>query len=141
MKAMAKRGVLAVVGTALCAMCLSGCGKQPDNEMVLRATVEQVNALTPMEVDEITSLDSASYVLPTTLRYHYTLALDSLTETERADMVAYMRATLPDRLRAESGSAAMSEMSITLHYLYRNPAGEMLYEVAIAPAEYAPVAD
>ena len=139
---MVRRGALAC-GIALCAMWLSGCGRlrMPDNEMVLRTSVERVNALTPMAVDEITRLDSASYVLPTTLRYHYTLALDSLTEAERADMVAYMRATLPDRLRAEDGSAALSELEITLHYLYNNPAGELLYEVAIAPAEYAPEAD
>ena len=137
MKAMAKRGVLAVVGTALCAMCLSGCGKQPDNEMVLRATVEQVNALTPMEVDEITRLDSASYVLPTTLRYHYTLALDSLTETERADMVAYMRATLPDRIREEKGSEALGRLGVELQYCYFNPSGKLLLELAVAPTEYA----
>jgi hypothetical protein len=138
---MAKRVALAVCGIVFCAMCLSGCGKQPDNEQVLRTAVDQINTQTPMKIDEITRLDSASYVLPTTLHYHYTLALDSLSEAERADMVAYMRATMPDRLRAESGSAAMSEMSITLHYLYNNPAGELLYEVAIAPEEYAPVAD
>ena len=137
MKAMAKRGVLAVVGTALCAMCLSGCGKQPDNEMVLRATVEQVNALTPMEVDEITRLDSASYVLPTTLRYHYTLALDSLTETERADMVAYMRATLPDRIREEKGSEALGRLGVELQYCYFNPSDKLLLELAVAPTEYA----
>lgn len=134
---MAKRGVLAVVGTALCAMCLSGCGKQPDNEMVLRATVEQVNALTPMEVDEITRLDSASYVLPTTLRYHYTLALDSLTETERADMVAYMRATLPDRIREEKGSEALGRLGVELQYCYFNPSGKLLLELTVAPTEYA----
>lgn len=133
---MAKRGALAC-GIALCAMWLSGCNQLPDNEMVLRASVEQINTRTPMVVDEITRLDSASYVLPATLRYHYTLALDSLSEAERADMIAYMRATLPDRLRAEVGSAALSELYITLHYLYNNPAGELLYEVAIAPAEYA----
>ena len=126
-------------GIALCAMWLSGCGRLrlPDNEMVLRTSVEQINVRTPMVVDEITRLDSASYLLPATLRYHYTLALDSLSEAERADMAAYMRATLPDRLRAEVGSAALSELEITLHYLYNNPAGELLYEVAIAPEEYA----
>lgn len=126
-----------MVGTALCAMCLSGCGKQPDNEMVLRATVEQVNALTPMEVDEITRLDSASYVLPTTLRYHYTLALDSLTETERADMVAYMRATLPDRIREEKGSEALGRLGVELQYCYFNPSDKLLLELAVAPTEYA----
>ena len=126
-------------GIALCAMWLSGCGRLrlPDTEMVLRTSVEQINVRTPMVVDEITRLDSASYLLPATLRYHYTLALDSLSEAERADMVAYMRATLPDRLRAEVGSAALSELEITLHYLYNNPAGELLYEAAIAPEEYA----
>ena len=122
-------------------MWLSSCNQLPDNEMVLRTSIEQINTRTPMEVDEITRLDSASYVLPATLRYHYTLALDSLSEAERADMIAYMRATLPDRLRAEVGSAVLSELEVTLHYLYNNPAGELLYEVAIAPAEYAPEAD
>lgn len=137
---MARRGALAC-GIALCAMWLSSCNQLPDNEMVLRTSIEQINTRTPMEVDEITRLDSASYVLPATLRYHYTLALDSLSEAERTDMIAYMRATLPDRLRAEVGSAVLSELEVTLHYLYNNPAGELLYEVAIAPAEYAPEAD
>ena len=89
-------------GIALGAMCLSGCGrKQPDRELVLRVATENVNAMSPVEVDEITRLDSASYVLPATLRYHYTLAIDSLSEAEHADMKAYMRSTLPERLRAE----------------------------------------
>lgn len=134
---MAKRGVLAVVGTALCAMCLSGCGKQPDNEMVLRATVEQVNALTPMEVDEITRLDSASYQLPATLRYHYTLSIDSLSVAERADMVAYMRATLPDRIREEKGSEALGRLGVELQYCYFSPSGKLLLELTVAPTEYA----
>ena len=137
MKAMAKRGVLAVVGTALCAMCLSGCGKQPDNEMVLRATVEQVNALTPMEVDEITRLDSASYQLPATLRYHYTLSIDSLSVAERADMEEYMRATLPDRIREEKGSEALGRLGVELQYCYFNPSGKLLLELTVAPTEYA----
>ena len=137
MKAMAKRGVLAVVGTALCAMCLSGCGKQPDNEMVLRATVEQVNALTPIEVDEITRLDSASYQLPATLRYHYTLSIDSLSVAERADMEEYMRATLPDRIREEKGSEALGRLGVELQYCYFNPSGKLLLELAVAPTEYA----
>lgn len=134
---MAKRGVLAVVGTALCAMCLSGCGKQPDNEMVLRATVEQVNALTPMEVDEITRLDSASYQLPATLRYHYTLSIDSLSVAERADMEEYMRATLPDRIREEKGSEALGRLGVELQYCYFNPSGKLLLELTVAPTEYA----
>lgn len=119
------------------ALSLSGCDKKPDKEAVLQASVEQINDLSPIEVDEITRLDSASYELPATLRYHYTLALDSLSEAERADMVAYMRATLPDRLRAEKGTAAMAELEIELHYLYNNPSGEPLCEVVIQPAEYA----
>ena len=134
---MAKRGVLAVVGTAFCAMCLSGCGKQPDNEMVLRATVEQVNALTPMEVDEITRLDSASYQLPATLRYHYTLSIDSLSVAERADMEEYMRATLPDRIREEKGSEALGRLGVELQYCYFNPSGKLLLELTVAPTEYA----
>lgn len=134
---MTKRGVLAVVGTALCAMCLSGCGKQPDNEMVLRATVEQVNALTPMEVDEITRLDSASYQLPATLRYHYTLSIDSLSVAERADMEEYMRATLPDRIREEKGSEALGRLGVELQYCYFSPSGKLLLELTVAPTEYA----
>lgn len=126
-----------MVGTALCAMCLSGCGKQPDNEMVLRATVEQVNALTPMEVDEITRLDSASYQLPATLRYHYTLSIDSLSVAERADMVAYMRATLPDRIREEKGSEALGRLGVELQYCYFSPSGKLLLELTVAPTEYA----
>lgn len=118
-------------------VCLSGCGKQPDREEVLRTTVESVNSLAPIEVDEITRLDSASYQLPATLRYHYTLALDSLSVAERADMIEYMRATLPERLREERGSAALAELGVELHYLYGNPSGEPLFVVEIAPEEYA----
>lgn len=139
MRRVAKRVTLAVCGIALGAMCLSGCGrKQPDRELVLRVAAENVNAMSPVEVDEITRLDSASYVLPATLRYHYTLAIDSLSEAEHADMKAYMRSTLPGRLRAEKAMADMAKLEVTLLYLYNNPSGEPLLEVAIAPAEYAP---
>lgn len=124
---------------ALCAVCLSGCGnRQPDREMVLRASVDNVNAMSPVEVDEITRLDSASYLLPATLRYHYTLALDSLSAAEHADMEAYMRSTLPKRLRAEKAMADMAKLEVTLLYLYNNPSGDPLLEIEIAPAEYAP---
>ncbi len=126
---------------AIVVICLSGCGKQPDRESVLRISVEQVNALTPVEVDAITRLDSATYSLPATLHYHYTLALDSLSEAERADMVAYMHSTLPEKLRAESGTAALSCLGVELRYRYNNPLGELLYELCIAPEEYAPLAE
>lgn len=126
-------------GIALGVVCLSGCGrKQPDRELVLRVATENVNAMSPVEVDEITRLDSASYVLPATLRYHYTLAINSLSAAEHADMKAYMRSTLPGRLRAEKAMADMAKLEVTLLYLYNNPSGEPLLEVAIAPAEYAP---
>lgn len=139
---MAKRVTLAVCGIALGVVCLSGCGKrQPDRELVLRASVENVNAMSPVKVDEITCLDSASYLLPATLRYHYTLALDSLSEAEHADMEAYMRSTLPVRLRAEKAMTDLAKLEVTLLYLYNSPSGEPLLEVAIAPAEYAPMAE
>lgn len=129
-------------GIALGAVCLSGCGrKQPDRELVLRVATENVNAMSPVEVDEITRLDSASYVLPATLRYHYTLAIDSLSAAEHADMEVYMRSTLPERLRAEKAMADMAKLEVTLLYLYNNPSGEPLLEVAIAPAEYAPTVE
>lgn len=130
--------IVAYVAWAISAVvCLSGCGEQPDREEVLRTTVESVNALAPIEVDEITRLDSASYQLPATLRYHYTLALDSLSAAERADMIEYMRTTLPERLREERGSAALSALGVELQYLYGNPSGEPLFVVEIAPEEYA----
>lgn len=122
-------------------MCLVACGSQPSTESVLSVTVEQVNALTPIEVDEITRLDSASYSLPATLHYHYTLALDSLSAAERADMEAYMRSTLPTRLREEQGSEALSRLGVELQYRYNNPSGEALLELTIAPDEYAPLTE
>ncbi len=142
MRKVAKRVTLAMCGIALGAVCLSGCGrKQPDRELVLRVATENVNAMSPVEVDEITRLDSASYVLPATLRYHYTLAIDSLSAAEHADMEVYMRSTLPERLRAEKAMADMAKLEVTLLYLYNNPSGEPLLEMAIAPAEYAPTVE
>lgn len=117
--------------------CIVGCGKQPDRESILRASVEQVNTLTPIEVDEVTRLDSATYQLPATLRYHYTLAFDSLSAAERSDMTAYMRSTLPSKLRTEDGMVALGRLGVELQYCYGNPSGELLFEINIAPEEYA----
>ena len=130
--------IIACVAWAISAVvCLSGCGEQPDREEVLRTTVESVNALAPIEVDEITRLDSASYQLPATLRYHYTLSIDSLSVAERADMEEYMRATLPDRIREEKGSEALGRLGVELQYCYFNPSGKLLLELTVAPTEYA----
>ena len=130
--------IIACVAWAISAVvCLSGCGEQPDREEVLRTTVESVNALAPIEVDEITRLDSASYQLPATLRYHYTLSIDSLSVAERADMEEYMRATLPDRIREEKGSEALGRLGVELQYCYFNPSGKLVLELTVAPTEYA----
>ena len=88
-------------------------------------------------MDEITRLDSASYQLPATLRYHYTLSIDSLSVAERADMEEYMRATLPDRIREEKGSEALGRLGVELQYCYFNPSGKLLLELTVAPTEYA----
>lgn len=134
-----RRVVLAVV-VAMFGSAVTSCNRlQPSVEEVLQLTIEQVNGLTPIEVDEITRLDSASYGEPAQLRYHYTLMLDSLSSTERDDMVAYMRKVIPDRIRAEQGTAELNAMGVTFVYLYTNPSGEPLFELSFAPAEYAPI--
>ena len=134
-----RRVVLAVV-VAMFGSAVTSCNRlQPSVEEVLQLTIEQVNGLTPIEVDEITRLDSASYGEPAQLRYHYTLMLDSLSSTERDDMVAYMRKVIPDRIRAEQGTAELNVMGVTFVYLYVNPSGEPLFELSFAPAEYAPI--
>lgn len=132
-----RRVVLAVV-VAMFGSAVTSCNRlQPSVEEVLQLTIEQVNGLTPIEVDEITRLDSASYGEPAQLRYHYTLMLDSLSSTERDDMVAYMRKAIPDRIRAEQGTAELNVMGVTFVYFYTNPSGEPLFELSFAPAEYA----
>ena len=134
-----RRVVLAVV-VAMFGSAVTSCNRlQPSVEEVLQLTIEQVNGLTPIEVDEITRLDSASYGEPAQLRYHYTLMLDSLSSTERDDMVAYMRKVIPDRIRAEQGTAELNVMGVTFVYLYVNPSGEPLFELSFAPAEYEPI--
>lgn len=132
-----RRVVLAVV-VAMFGSAVTSCNRlQPSVEEVLQLTIEQVNGLTPIEVDEITRLDSASYQLPATLRYHYTLSIDSLSVAERADMEGYMRATLPDRIREEKGSEALGRLGVELQYCYFNPSGKLLLELTVAPTEYA----
>lgn len=132
-----RRVVLAVV-VAMFGSAVTSCNRlQPSVEEVLQLTIEQVNGLTPIEVDEITRLDSASYQLPATLRYHYTLSIDSLSVAERADMEEYMRATLPDRIREEKGSEALGRLGVELQYCYFNPSGKLLLELTVAPTEYA----
>lgn len=132
-----RRVVLAVV-VAMFGSAVTSCNRlQPSVEEVLQLTIEQVNGLTPIEVDEITRLDSASYQLPATLRYHYTLSIDSLSVAERADMEEYMRATLPDRIREEKGSEALGRLGVELQYCYFNPSGKLLLELTVAPIEYA----
>lgn len=132
-----RRVVLAVV-VAMFGSAVTSCNRlQPSVEEVLQLTIEQVNGLTPIEVDEITRLDSASYQLPATLRYHYTLSIDSLSVAERADMEEYMRAMLPDRIREEKGSEALGRLGVELQYCYFNPSGKLLLELTVAPTEYA----
>ncbi len=132
-----RRVVLAVV-VAMFGSAVTSCNRlQPSVEEVLQLTIEQVNGLTPIEVDEITRLDSASYGEPAQLRYHYTLSLDSLSAAEREDMITYMRKAIPERIRAEQGTAELNVMGVTFVYLYTNPSGEPLFELSFAPAEYA----
>ncbi len=134
-----RRVVLAVV-VAMFGFVVTGCNRlQPSVEDVLQLTVDQVNKLTPIEVDEITRLDSASFGEPAQLRYHYTLSLDSLSAAEREDMITYMRKAIPERIRAEEGTAELNAMGVTFVYLYVNPSGESLFDISFAPAEYAPI--
>lgn len=132
--------VALVAVVAMSGFAATSCSRlQPSVEEVLQLTIEQVNGLTPIEVDEITRLDSASYQLPATLRYHYTLSIDSLSVAEREDMITYMRKAIPERIRAEEGTAELNAMGVTFVYLYVNPSGESLFDLSFAPAEYAPI--
>ena len=134
-----RRVVLAVV-VAMFGSAVTSCNRlQPSVEEVLQLTIEQVNGLTPIEVDEITRLDSASFGEPAQLRYHYTLSLDSLSAAEREDMITYMRKAIPERILAEEGTAELNAMGVTFVYLYVNPSGESLFDLSFAPAEYAPI--
>lgn len=132
--------VALVAVVAMSGFAATSCSRlQPSVEEVLQLTIEQVNGLTPIEVDEITRLDSASFGEPAQLRYHYTLSLDSLSAAEREDMITYMRKAIPERIRAEEGTAELNAMGVTFVYLYVNPSGESLFDLSFAPAEYAPI--
>lgn len=132
------RTIVAMCGVVVCAMALVGCGTKPTPESVLPTVVERLNMQMPVEVDEITILDSASYVLPSTLRYHYTIVVDSLSAAEREDMEAYMRQTLPQRVSEESGVEPLRKLNVRFEYHYGNLRGEPLFSVEIEPEEYAP---
>ncbi len=123
-------------GAALLAAVLlfAGCGaadKQIDKK--LAEAVEQINAMCPMQVDEVTTLTSAEALPGKVFRYHYTVALPEGVDTSALEAVVPQMKQL---VKTNADLALMRQAGVTFSYCYSDAEGNEIYAFDITPEDY-----
>ncbi len=107
-----------------------------DRVSELQQTVDEMNRKTPMEVDEITRLDSVAAKGDSDIFYYYTLPETEIAEINADTINKYVRPVIIDNAKNNPGLEILRKKKITMNYLYYDKNGEFIEEVAVRPDMY-----
>lgn len=119
---------------------LSSAGVEPLRgrvpiERQLTAMAAELTSQAPTMVDEETRLDRVEAGPGRTLNYHYTLIT---TGREDLDLEAFenvLREQLIEQYRDHPGMKPFRDEDVTLVYIYRDKAGDMLSQIQLSPSD------
>ncbi|PHQ28596.1 MAG: hypothetical protein COA80_00280 [Leeuwenhoekiella sp.] len=101
----------------------------------LHEAATQLNAKTPMQLDEETTLDSAAVTGERNFDYYYTLIYKS-TEVNKDTVEKYVKPMLVERVKASSEMNSLKEKEVIFTYNYYGYDGLPAVSIEITPKLY-----
>jgi len=101
----------------------------------LQEAADQLNAKTPMQLDEETTLDSAAVTGDRNFDYYYTLIYKS-TEVNKDTVEKYVKPMLIERVKASSEMNSLKNKEVIFTYNYYGYDGLPAVSIEITPKLY-----
>ena len=137
---MSKKGNILGFAVGAIAFALTYYGVQqifkPDMEKELKKVAVEINKQSPIQVDQLTRLDSASSKGKTNLIYYYTLLETERSEVNFDTVNKYIRSGIIESLKINPDVKVFRDNNITLDYNYFDRNGEFVTEISVTPEMY-----
>jgi len=102
----------------------------------LHQTVEELNKITPLKVDEFTRLDSVSSFKRKSLTYYYTLLQVNKSEVNIDSIKNYLKPNIIKSVKNSNELKVYKKNNISMNYLYYDLNGEFITAIEVTPELY-----
>lgn len=102
----------------------------------LNQTVEELNKITPLKVDEFTRLDSISSFKRKSLTYYYTLLQVNKSEVNIDSIKNYLKPNIIKSVKNSNELKVYKKNNISMNYLYYDLNGEFITAIEVTPELY-----
>lgn len=102
----------------------------------LNQTVEELNKITPLKVDEFTRLDSISSFKRKSLTYYYTLLQVNKSEVNIDSIKNYLKPNIIKSVKNSNELKVYKTNNISMNYLYYDLNGEFITAIEVTPELY-----
>ena len=102
----------------------------------LNQTVEELNKITPLKVDEFTRLDSVSSFKRKSLTYYYTLLQVSKSEVNIDSIKNYLKPNIIKSVKNSNELKVYKTNNISMNYIYYDLNGEFMIAIEVTPELY-----
>lgn len=102
----------------------------------LNQTVEELNKITPLKIDEFTRLDSVSSFKRKSLTYYYTLLQVNKSEVNIDSIKNYFKPNIIKSVKNSNELKVYKKNNISMNYLYYDLNGEFITAIEVNPELY-----
>lgn len=102
----------------------------------LHQTVEELNKITPLKIDEFTRLDSVSSFKTKSLTYYYTLLQVNKSEVNIDSIKNYLKPNIIKSVKNSNELKVYKKNYISMNYLYYDLNGEFITAIEVNPELY-----
>ena len=102
----------------------------------LNQTVEELNKITPLKIDEFTRLDSVSSFKRKSLTYYYTLLQVNKSEVNIDSIKNYLKPNIIKSVKNSNELKVYKKNNISMNYLYYDLNGEFITAIEVNPELY-----
>lgn len=102
----------------------------------LNQTVEELNKITPLKIDEFTRLDSVSSFKRKSLTYYYTLLQVNKSEVNIDSIKNYLKPNIIKSVKNSNELKVYKKNNISMNYLYYDLNGEFITAIEVTPELY-----
>ena len=102
----------------------------------LHQTVEELNKITPLKVDEFTRLDSVSSFKRKSLTYYYTLLQVNKSEVNIDSIKNYLKPNIIKSVKNSNELRVYKTNNISMNYIYYDLNGAFITAIEVTPELY-----
>lgn len=101
----------------------------------LEKYAEEQNAVYPIKIDDVTTLNSCEALPNKTLRYNYNILMDK-SQVDTLLVKASLKVSLLSLLKVDPGTAYLRKSAAIFEYRYYDYNGNYAFQLVISPEDY-----